>query len=100
MFKAPFKKFKRSFGERPEANITVSKIEDGNLGEYLITSEGRIGKRKRTVTKNFSVNWVPKGGPTPMPELPDGVAAIVKNNVNLGGTSIDGTGGVGIIGDV
>src|SRR5690625_555608 len=83
MFKAPFKKFKRSFGERPEANITVSKIEDGNLGEYLITSEGIIGKRKRTVTKNFSVNWVPKGGPTPMPELPEGVGAIVKNNVNV-----------------
>src|SRR5690625_966297 len=95
-----FENFERSFGEQPEANITVSKIEDGNLGEYLITSEGIIGKRKRTVTKNFSVNWVPKGGPTPMPELPDGVAAIVKNNVNLGGTSIEGTGGVGIIGDV
>mgnify|MGYP007130809587 CR=1 FL=1 len=98
--------FERSLGELPEAHISISKIDDGNPRTYQISSKGKIGQRERTVTKEFVVNWVPKGGPTPMPYLPEGVAVIVKNNVSLGGASLvdeDGNplgGGVGITGDV
>lgn len=83
-------KFERSLGEKPEAQITITKIDDGNPRTYQISSEGKIGQRERTVTKEFIVNWV---RPTPMPYLPEGVAAIVRDKVTLAD-------GVEIIGDV
>lgn len=83
--------FERNLGEQPEAQISITKIDDGNPRRYQISSVGKIGQRERTVTKEFTVNWVPKSGPTPMPQLPEGVAAIIKNNVNLSGSgTIDG----------
>ncbi|BAM47134.1 pilus assembly PilX N-terminal domain-containing protein [Amphibacillus xylanus] len=108
--------FEPSFGEKPTANISITKIDDGNPRTYRISSEGQIGERHRTVSKEFTVNWIPKaGGGTPMPALPEGVAAIIKNNVNLSGSgTIDGDlyldtelnnrikvdGGAGITGDI
>jgi len=81
IFDTPFENFEQSFGEQPEANISVSKIEEGDPAEYLIKSEGRIGERERTVTKNFKVNWVPKGGG--IPNIPEGMAAMIRSKINF-----------------
>ena len=75
--------FERSLGEQPEAQITITKIDDGNPRTYQISSEGKIGQRERTVTKEFVVNWTPKGGGSPMPNIPVGTAAMVKSKLNL-----------------
>ncbi|GAA4066292.1 pilus assembly PilX N-terminal domain-containing protein [Amphibacillus indicireducens] len=73
--------FERSLGEQPEAHISISKIDDGNPRTYQISSKGKIGQRERTVTKEFVVNWVAKGGG--IPTIPEGMAAMVRSKINF-----------------
>lgn len=84
--------FESNFDEQPEAAINIERLDDENPRNYQITSEGKIGQRNRTVAKEFSVNWTPKdNGGGIIPPLPEGVGAIVKNNVTLSDSgSIDG----------
>ena len=78
-----FENFESSFGEDPEAKITVTEIEGGNPRVYRISSEGKIGQRNRTVTKEFTVNWTPKGGGGGLPNIPSGFVAMVKSKLDL-----------------
>lgn len=55
-----FDDFEASFGEHPIANVKVERKGIENNGDsytYIITSEGVIGKRARTVTREVKVNW-------------------------------------------
>jgi len=70
--------FKSSFGKQPEAYISVIQLDEENPRTYQISSEGRIGERKRTVTKEFTVNWTPK-----TQSFVPRVAAIIKNKIEL-----------------
>ena len=72
--------FEKNFGEEPKAEISVTKIDDGNPRVYRISSEGNIGERNRIVTKDFMVNWTPE---IPTPHLPDGVAAMIRSKLEL-----------------
>ncbi|WP_117161298.1 pilus assembly PilX N-terminal domain-containing protein [Paraliobacillus sp. X-1268] len=71
--------FEESFTEQPSAKVKVEQVTDGNPRSYQIVSEGIIGKRTRTVTKPFQVNW--KSGSGGSIEIPDNLAALVQNEV-------------------
>ena len=47
--------FGEQFGSDPTAKITTAKNDSKN---YTITSIGEVDGKKRTVTKQFTVNWV------------------------------------------
>ncbi|WP_112181502.1 pilus assembly PilX N-terminal domain-containing protein [Paraliobacillus zengyii] len=81
--------FEESFTEQPSAKVKVEQVTDGNPRSYQIVSEGIIGKRTRTVTKPFQVNW--KSGSGGSIEIPDNAVAIVKNSISLvGSVSLNG----------
>src|SRR5699024_1876057 len=71
--------FERNLGEQPEAQISITKIDDGNPRTYQISSVGKIGQRERTVTKEFTVNWTSKGGR--IPNIPEGMAAMIRSSL-------------------
>lgn len=77
--------FEASFSEQPSAKVKVEQLTEGNPRSYQIVSEGIIGKRTRTVTKPFQVNW--KSGSGSAIQIPDDAVAIVKNSISLEGSA-------------
>ncbi|WP_186576256.1 DUF7305 domain-containing protein [Aquibacillus kalidii] len=55
----PANTFEKHFNDTPTATVKVEKIDDEN---YKIVSVGQIGKRSRTVEKEFKVNWGSSSG--------------------------------------
>ena len=49
--------FEPQFGSKPTATITTAREGDK---KYTITSTGEVDGKKRTVTKEFTVNWIEK----------------------------------------
>lgn len=63
---ARYVNFESSFGENPEANITVSlDTLSGSEHRYSIKSKGYIGERNRTVETEFLIEWIEKTIPQP-----------------------------------
>lgn len=88
--------FEPTFGELPEAQITVSNpalTEDVNTRTYELISKGKIGDRTRTVVKTLDVTWHDKDL-----IIEDGVlspyALFASESIYLGG-SAEVTGNVG-----
>ncbi|MFL2094506.1 pilus assembly PilX N-terminal domain-containing protein [Marinilactibacillus psychrotolerans] len=82
--------FSPQFSEKPTATIEIQKISDGNPREYTLTSEGKIGNTTRTVTKNFTVGYKEKDSGGGLPTIPEGAAAVVKNQLDILGGTIKG----------
>lgn len=76
--------FEEAFGEKPKAEIKVVGVSGAKPGTYKITSTGTIGKKKRTVEQEFSVDWQPKtGGGGGIPDI----AAFVEETITMGGSA-------------
>jgi hypothetical protein len=90
----PYKNFEDSFGHKPEAKVTIEKIDTSNWNslhfrDYKITSVGTINNRSRTVEKHFRITWKPKTDVI----IPD-TAVFIKDSINLsGGAKIIGGAG-------
>lgn len=88
-------KFRDQFGSTPTATIkidpkTTTVPEDPR--KYTISSTGEVNGKKRTVTKEFTVNWIEKntGGGSGLPALPANAALITQENIKItGGTITD-----------
>ncbi|WP_179123822.1 pilus assembly PilX N-terminal domain-containing protein [Paraliobacillus ryukyuensis] len=79
--------FSSSFGEQPTAEISIQSISEGNPRQYQIVSKGEIGKRERSVTKGFQVNWKSGSGV----QFPSNAVAVLKDSVSLnGGATVSG----------
>lgn len=75
--------FSSVFKDNPSANISIQELNTTNPRNYQIVSEGVIGQRTRTVTRPFQINWTSGN----VLNIPDRAVAIVKNGVNLTGSS-------------
>lgn len=82
--------FTQQFSEKPTADIQIKKISDGNPREYILTSEGKIGNTTRTLTKSFRVEYKEKDSGGGLPTIPEGAAAVVKNQLDILGGTIKG----------
>lgn len=82
-----YSNYEMNFGEQPYADIEVLELNQNNPRSYQIVSKGVIGKRTRTVTRPFKVNWIAGGAI----EIPEKAIAIIKNSISLqGGASLNG----------
>ncbi|WP_182200446.1 DUF7305 domain-containing protein [Paraliobacillus salinarum] len=75
--------FSSVFEDNPSANISIQELNTTNPRNYQIVSEGVIGERARTVTRPFQINWTSGN----VLNIPDRAVAIVKNDINLSGSS-------------
>lgn len=82
-------KFDPQFGSTPTATIKTAQQDSTT---YIISSTGEVDGKKRTVTKEFTVNWVGKntGGSGGLPTLPDKTALLVNEKMNLLGGTLKG----------
>ena len=75
--------FGEQFGSEPTAKITTAKNDSKT---YSITSTGEVDRKKRTVTKEFTVIWViktPGGGGLPI--LPANATLITQGKIEISG---------------
>jgi len=80
--------FDPQFGSKPTATITTARQDEKT---YIITSTGEVDGKKRTVTKEFTVNWIEKNtGGGGLPTLPDKTALLVNEKMNLLGGTLKG----------
>ncbi|MDL4841679.1 DUF7305 domain-containing protein [Aquibacillus rhizosphaerae] len=75
--------FESVFGDAPEANVSIERLNDENPRTYKIISEGEIGKRSRTVERTFTVNWQSKGGLN----FPSNIGVYTNTTIKLFGSS-------------
>ncbi|WP_320164510.1 PilX N-terminal domain-containing pilus assembly protein [uncultured Trichococcus sp.] len=80
--------FAEQFGTEPTATIATAQ-KDSKI--YTITSTGEVDGKKRTVTKQFTVNWVEKNtGGGGLPALPANGTLITQGNIKITGGNITG----------
>lgn len=82
--------FEPQFGSKPTATITTARQDEKT---YIITSTGEVDGKKRTVTKEFTVNWIEKntgGGGSGLPALPANAALLTEGDATVVGNTLIG----------
>lgn len=82
--------FDPQFGSKPTATITTARQDEKT---YIITSTGEVDGKKRTVTKEFTVNWIEKntgGGGSGLPALPANAALLTEGDATVVGNNLIG----------
>lgn len=81
--------FGEQFGSEPVAMIATAQ-EDAKT--YTLTSTGEVDGKTRTVTKQFTVNWVEKntGGGGGLPALPANAALLTQGGIEISNGTLQG----------
>lgn len=84
--------FDTQSGKQPTATVAIMgpDVISEEEQQFEIVSIGEISGQKRTVTKPFTVKWIPKTTGEKIPSIPDYSALVVRNNVNINGGNING----------
>ncbi|MBU9711009.1 PilX N-terminal domain-containing pilus assembly protein [Evansella tamaricis] len=67
--------FQESFNNPPRVSVSINKYPNqiGDQRKYVITSNGTIGNRNRTLSSEFTVEWLPKAS-GPLTNIPGEMA--------------------------
>lgn len=93
-FKIGSYNYEQSFGKIPKAIVIFDEPipSTGNPRTYRIKSEGEIGARKRTVSTEITITWVPKSTSTLLPNV-----FTLGNRFSFQGNTVNGAGLTAIV---
>jgi hypothetical protein len=86
--------FRDQFGSTPTATIKVdpeTKTVPEGPRKYTISSTGEVDGKKRTVTKEFTVNWIEKNtGGGGLPILADNATLLTEDSIKISNGTFQG----------